>query len=78
MINEHAVNVQGRFHLVADTQDAKIVGLMGNVHYNDLLPNQLNHIATFYALPGHCMEFLSEYPVLLNRSAYTGFIKIMK
>ena len=74
----HLARIQGNFHLVADTQDAKIVGLIGRVRYSELSPIHKAHIAHFYGLYGHRLEYLSDYPALTNRSNYTGFIKIYK
>lgn len=74
----HIAKIQGRFHLAAETQDAKIIGLLGNIYWHDLSPVQKSHIAAYYMLPGHELEFLPDYPVAINRSMYTGFIKIKK
>ena len=70
--------IAGRFHLVDETDDAKIVGLLGGLFYHDLTPWQKGHILTFYMLPGHPYEYLEDYPVKINRSMFTGFIKISK
>lgn len=74
----HMNNIQGRFHLAAETEDAKIIGLLGNVCWHDLSPVHKAHIAAFYGLAGHDMEYLPDYPVSTNRSMYTGFIRIKK
>jgi hypothetical protein len=74
----HMNKIQGRFHLAAETEDAKIIGLLGNVYWHDLSPVHKAHIAAYYMLPGHDMEHLPDYPVSINRSMYTGFIKIKK
>lgn len=74
----HIAKIQGRFHLAAETQDAKIIGLLGNIYWHDLSPVHKAHIAAYYMLAGHDMEYLPDYPVSINRSMYTGFIKIKK
>ena len=74
----HIAKIQGRHHLAAETEDAKIIGLLGNICWHDLSPVQKSYIATYYMLPGHDLEYLPDYPVPINRSMYTGFIKIKK
>lgn len=74
----HISKIQGRFHLAAETQDAKIIGLLGNICWPDLSPVHKAHIAAYYMLAGHNLEYLPDYPVSINRSMYTGFIKIKK
>lgn len=74
----HIAKIQGRHHLTAETEDAKIIGLIGNAYWHNLSPVQKSYIATIYDLPGHDLEYLPDYPVSINRSMYTGFIKIKK
>ena len=74
----HIGIIQGRFTLVGETENEKIIGLIGNAYWHDLSPIHKAHIATFYLLPRHDMEFLPDYPVKVNGSMYTGFIKINK
>lgn len=74
----HIAKIGGRFHLAAETEDAKIIGLIGNAYWHNLSPVQKSYIAAYYMLPGHELEYLPDYPVAINRSMYNGFIKIKK
>lgn len=70
--------IAGRFHLAAETDDAKIIGLLGGLHFHDLNEAQRAYIMAYYNLPRHPYEYLEDYPAEINRSMYTGFIKIRK
>ena len=76
--NSEMQRIAGRFHLVDETPEAKIVGLLGNCYWHDLTADQKEHIAGFYMLPGHECVYLDDYPVPINRSMFHGFIKILK
>ena len=69
--------ISGRFTLVSENEQEKIVALIGKLHYHDLTKENKKFIAAFYNLAGHAIEFLPDYPAK-NRQIYTGFLKIKK
>lgn len=71
-------NIAGKFHLVAETESAKIVGLIGNVWYHDLSQPQKDYIAGFFMLPGHSVSRIADWPVAINGSMYNEFMAISK
>ena len=67
--------VYGRHHDVESNEEFVVVGLIGSLYYHDLTEFQRNHIRAFYNIGPVREEYLPDYPVRLNRSLYTGFIK---
>lgn len=71
-------NVSGRFRLVGETDEKKIVGLLGTVWYHDFSDNEKEHIARFYGLSGHTVSYLENWPLVPSWCGYNNFLAISK
>lgn len=64
-----------RFTLVEKSDESAVVGLLGSTRYKDLNDTQLRQIAHFYGMEPDPHEYLTSYPIELNETMYTGFIR---